>query len=336
MKRKVYIKQNRVRIYMPSSFNDSMGEYLESRRRKKLFSGFKSDVMNKKSAFSNNAVSKFSELRGGIVTRFKQVKSPEEKPKREIRQGDIDELLRQKGVVDRPIKKIEKRAEEGDGWKEVSLEVFGVSKEETKEGVISVRENTEIQIDDEGEKEPIVKAEPEEKDNEIILANQDEKMMALKKRVSDILFKKKEAKESVKVPEFRRNVLPESIREQPKHEEKKADPVQDEVKKEEAKKSFIAKFVSIGSSSDDEKEREEKLKQEEAKAVRDHIETEQRLKEEAQKHSENAAENVDFSNFFQEDEKIESVSQNIEQVQEGETEEEKKIRELMENGNDSS
>lgn len=335
---------------MSSGFNNSMDEYLEGRRRRKLFSVFKSDIMNKRTTISRDAASKLSELRDKMATQLKKASSPEEKPKRDISQEDIDDLLRQKGVIDRPARKIGKRAEEGDGWKEVSLEEFGVNKEGVKGGLIPIHVSAEIKDKSIDKKEPEAKkADSGQKDSDNVQAKYDERMIALMKKASDILFKKKEGSEPVNVPSFRREVLPASIRDsQPKAQNivksddvtKKADPVLDISKKQEAKKSFLSKFIQVKVSSEPEKEeedknKEEQMKQEEERAVKDQMETEQRLKLEEQQHSVSSEEHVDFSSFFQEDEKVVAEPEHTEKEQEGDTEEQKKVRELMENLHES-
>ena len=59
---------------MPVDFHRDMDRYITSKKRKRLFSGLKSKVMNKKAVVSYKAGSKFGQLKGRLLSKVGEIK----------------------------------------------------------------------------------------------------------------------------------------------------------------------------------------------------------------------------------------------------------------------
>ncbi len=215
---------------MPVNFHKDMDKYITSKRRRKLFSNFKSKLMNKKASVAYKAQTKIAGLSGKLTSKLEEMKKKKAQPKVEIKQEHIDRLVLERGInrdsndVKKPVKE-----REDDGWKEVKLEDLEGEKEELssleeerknlkeslskiekkeeyeKEKLAELSEQSKKREMEETEEEKVKRLELEEEINvlkerqrieedrlsELKTARRKEQMDALRGKVMDILFKKK-------------------------------------------------------------------------------------------------------------------------------------------------
>lgn len=298
---------------MSLDFHKDMDKYLASKRRKKRFSNIKLRIMNKRAVVSYKTKNKFGKLKSTLKKGVEKVKD-KRKPKKEIRQEQIDVLVEGGSIKKGPLVK-------GKGWKEIKIQ--GLKKEEDlvdleekrrkiqeklsktqekeqleKDRLVRLNEENEQREKTESGEDRIRRLELEEEVNilkekqkieegrldELRKARRKEQMEALGGRVKDILFKKKSKihkgviedikkeheeelgvdKEELKKPEVSK------AEEKPKKMEEEVKKI--EKKEEKPKKSFFSNFIQIKTGEEIAKEERERLKMEEKRARRDHLE----------------------------------------------------------------
>ncbi len=272
---------------MTVDFHKEMDKYLASKRRKKVFSGIKSRVMNKKSVVSCKAKNRFLGLKGKLASKVEEIKKRKKEAEKEIRQEDINELV-ERGGIKREPKKEEYIEEKEEGWKEVKLEeVQGEEgdldsleeekrkirenlsemenrEREEKEKIARLSEEKEQREKYESEEEKIRRLELEEEVSilkekqrieedrltELRKARRREQMDVLRGRVMDILFKKRSKKEKNVVEEVRREIRAEArIKEAERKNIEGGKPKEDVVKTEEQPKEERTKNIIPNISS---------------------------------------------------------------------------------------
>ncbi|MEA2036634.1 MAG: hypothetical protein U9O94_03945 [Nanoarchaeota archaeon] len=98
---------------MPMDFHKDMDKYLTSKRRKRTFSEFKSNIMNKKSNVSNKTTSRFGQVKDQLASKIYKIKKKgtDKKPGEDITINQITELVEKKGTPTTPIKQKEETPE---------------------------------------------------------------------------------------------------------------------------------------------------------------------------------------------------------------------------------
>lgn len=310
---------------MAMNFHRDMDKYLTSKRRKRLFSGIKSRIMNKKAAVSYKAASGFGQFREKLNFKTSEISGRKKEPEKEITQEQIDYLVEKNGINRDTTAKIKSKAAEDEegGWKEVKLyELQGEDEELTsleeekrkieediarvhrkeeaeKERLARLSEENEQREKKESGEDRLKRLELEEEVkilkekqkieedrlDELRKARKREQMEALKGRVMDILFKKKPRKGKDMAEEVRKEIRIEA---KVKAERQKA-----ELKGTERLKEDVAK-VSEEATRTEEKEAE-KPKEEVTKA--EEKPKERGIPEEVEKKEE--PNKSFFSNFIQ-------------------------------------
>ena len=233
---------------MTVDFHKDMGNYLTKRRKRKVFSAIKSKIMNKKAVVSYKATDKFGEFKGKLSSKVEEIKKKRREPKKEITQGDVEELVKGQGIKGGPSEKVEMTEEKEEGWTEVNLEELKGNRgelgslEDEKKGLqeslakVEEKERTEKQriarLSEENEQREKVESEEdklkrleleeevkilkekqkieEDRLSELKRARRIEQMDSLKGRVSDILFKKRPKKQKDMVEEVRKDIRTEA------------------------------------------------------------------------------------------------------------------------------
>ena len=198
---------------MSSNFRKDMDKYIAGKRRKKLFSSLKSRIMNKKAVMTYKTASQFEGLKENLRSRVIQLKQEKQKPKKEITQEEIDELVerRQNGRISLHRQKhkeeTQNKKEEDDGWKEVKLGVFEA--EEEKSGNLEQKKReieedlVKIKSKEKEEEETLAKLSDENQQRQEVETEQ-EKMKRLELEEEINVLKEKQRIEEERLAELRR------------------------------------------------------------------------------------------------------------------------------------
>ena len=253
---------------MSIDFHKDMDKYLISKRRKKLFSKFKSNIMNKKAIVSHKAQIKLGGLKGKLASRLSEMKKKKVEQEKEIKQHDIDRLVEEKSIEKEPsIKTEDFHGEKEEGWKEVKLTNLEAEKEKIEADVSRLQEKGKVEKDkltkssrenihsrEDKSKRIKLKEEidilkekqkiEEDRLTQLKSARRIEQMDNLRGKVMNILFKKKPKKEKDMAEEVRKEIRTGAKidaakkEEQPKIEEKKKEVKEvKEIKVEQAKET---------------------------------------------------------------------------------------------------
>ncbi len=210
---------------MPVDFHRDMDRYLIGKKRKRLFSDFKSKVLNKRAVVSYKAGNKFGQLKGKLVSKVGGIRKRKQEPEKQITQDDINNLVEGKGFKIEPKEKIvhiptapygqdtsakiseEKGKMDDGGWKEVKIPSLEKKKQDLTnlEGEKIKLQEKLIRLQERGktEKEKIVRFGEEKEQREKAESAQDRmKRLALVEEIK--VLKEKERIEEDRLAELKK------------------------------------------------------------------------------------------------------------------------------------
>ena len=318
--RKIYIRGFYL-FFMTVDFHDDMDRYLAGKIRKKVFSGFKSKIMNKKAVVSYKAMNKFGDLKNKVVSKVDSFKNKKKEDK-EISQDDINNLVEKKGVdfVSRPI--VRKAEPEDDGWEEVDLgklKVEGrelnsleVEKKKIQENLVKMHDRREL------EEEKIVrlsaeneKRESEEEKAKRLALGEEVKILKEKQRIEeDRLSQLRKARRREQMDSLRGRVTDILFKKMPKKEKDMGEEVRKEIRRE-------AK-VEAAKNQRDVSEGEGKPKEEVVKVEREVLEQKEEIQKAKVEYNEELkeAKEVEYNEEIQESKEVNQLKKELREAKE--------------------
>jgi len=310
---------------MPADFHSDMDKYLGAKRRKKLFSDFKSKLMNKKALVSHKASTRFEGFRGKLSSKVEQIKNIRKEHEKEITQEQIDEVVEKRGIKREPkevMKQVEKTApikeEQEEGWKEVKLEGLEGKKEDLssleQEKKKVIEELAKIEEKEKLEKEKIAKlsdenihrekAESEGDKVKRLELEEDVKILKEKQKIEeDRLAELKKARRIEQMEALRGRVTDILFKKKPKKEKDMVEEVRKEVRRdakvEEAERQRV-EAKELGRPKEDVTKAEENQEEqkEEVKKVQDKGEIKEPTESKEEEKVKKSVRSF-FSNFIQ-------------------------------------